>query len=480
MNQYIIKQTMQDKARQGFFDIPFFAREFLHFPGHNDQNKCLNGMRLKSESGITTGNRWGKGELIMIYGAWFATYKPVEPRFKKKKLHLLNTSISQDQANIVFDKFNEHLLEIPSFSWLIKDIKRNPFPHIIFKTGVTWWFRNASNDGKYLEGRSYAYANFDEADLQRSFPTFLEDILAPRLWDFNGQLTWTTTPRRGRRNAYKQFDKLNSAITAGHSNVYTFQGDSRKNPHLSASARTKMDQLPDRLKNKNVLGIYEDTEGLITNEALDFCETIADGIHTEPIPGRRYVNAYDLARSSTYNVGVTIEVATPLQLRSIERTQDPKKQNRTYWKQICHSIEQRHNKFRGITGIDATGLGDVVASFVNHLNPRLFNFGSNKLRADVIDTGISTILAGEIGLPLNDPQMCVLNKRDGTAWYARDELLDFDEDALDSLIWDFVCALFIGIYIAKGKRQKSSKSKNKRSPITLPRTISGVPKNALS
>ena len=469
-----VKTEFRDKVRRGFFDIPFFAHEILEIETHQDQDDVLNGMRAREESAIVCGNRWGKGDLVKIFGAWIAAYKPVPKKFVDQKINILNTSISQDQANIVFDKFQDTLVDQNKFSWLISDIKRSPFPHIKFRTGITWWFRNASQNGKFLEGRSYYWANFDEADLQDNFTKFLDDILLPRLWDFGGPLSWTTTPRRGKQNAYKRWEFIGNSMKAGNKGFYKFQGDARNNKFLHKSAIEKMNKLPKRLKNKNVLGMFEDSAGVIGQDALDYCELIADGIIDKPIPGRKYINTWDFARSSTFNVGVTIELGETLQLRSWERRQDPGNKSREYWQLIAKLVKQRHLKFTGLTGIDATGLGDVLGSFLSDINPVLIKFNPT-IRGQIIEHGISTIQAGQIGLPLNDIQQVI----EGQFWGARDELSDFDPEATDNIIWDFACALFIGIWLAKGFRPntKSPKKRSHNRPKSSPR-IQGVNKYA--
>lgn len=469
----VLKTSFKDKIIRGYKNRVTFAHEILEMDTHDEQNECLLAMQGKDHFGLTSGNRWGKGEVVMINGAWFASYKPTGIQFKDKQVSILNTSISQDQANIVFDKFNETLLDRPMFSWNIKDTKQSPFPQIMFRNGITWWFRNASQDGKFLEGRSYLYANFDEADLQRNFQRFLTDVLWPRLWDYGGGVTWTTTPRRGRKNAYKVYDELNKMAKAGNKKVGTFRGDSRNNKFLDKSAVDRMNELPKRLLNKNVLGLYEDSDGVLSNEALDFCELISDGLIDKPIPGRRYINTWDFARSHTFNTGVTIELGTPLQLRSWERMQDDKmNRNRKYWELVKKKVKNRHIKFRGITGIDGTGLGDVMDSFLADINPISFKL-HKKLRDDICETGASVVQCGEIGLPLDEIHQTL----NGQLWTARDELNDFDPESLDIIIWDFVCALFLGIWLAKGKRPPG-RGKEDNVPRCAPR-VKGVAKHAM-
>ncbi|MCP4608915.1 MAG: hypothetical protein GY845_09400 [Planctomycetes bacterium] len=470
----VIKKSMKDLIIRGYQNRVNFAREILEMDIHDEQEECLMAMQGKEEFGLTTGNRWGKGEIVMINGSWYASYKPTGEQFKKKNVAILNTSISQDQANIVLDKFSETLMDRPKFSWNIKDVKLSPFPQIIFRNGITWWFRNASQDGKFLEGRSYLYANFDEADLQKNLPKFLSDILWPRLWDYGGALTWTTTPRRGRKNSYKCHEELKKKNKAGNKTVGIYQGDSRNNKFLDKSAIVRMNALPQRLLNKNVKGIYEDTDGVISNEALDYCEMIADGLIDSPIPGRRYISTWDFARSHTFNTGVTIELGDPLQLRSWERAQDNKtNRNRAYWVVIKERVKKRHFKFRGLTGIDGTGLGDVMDSFLAKINPISFKL-HKRLRDDICEEGVSVCETGGIGLPLEEIHQTI----NGQYWCARDELNDFDPEALDEIVWDFVCALFLGIWLSKGKRPPSRNTKAIKSPCA-PR-VKGISKHAMA
>lgn len=471
----VIKKSMKDLICRGFKSPSVFAREILELDLHEEQEECIEQMRLKDHFGLTTGNRWGKGDLVVIYSAWLAAYKPVAEKFQHKKLGILNTSISQDQANIVFDKFNDQLLDRPKFSWMIKDVKRSPFPNIKFKSGVEWWFRNASQDGKFLEGRSYFFINFDEADLQKDFKKFIEEIIMPRLWDFGGGLCWTTTPRRGKKNAYKIWDYLSKQNKLKNDKIGLYRGDSRKNKFLHTSAIERMNKLPKRLFNKNVIGLYEDSDGVISNEMCDFSELISDGAQDGPMPGGKYINVWDFARSHTFNVGLTIELCQPLQLRSWERMKDDKNnRNRAYWQLVTKRVKDRHLKWGGRTIIDATGIGDVLASYLKDIHPVEIKLHTN-LRNQIIEIGLSVFENGEIGIPLETVNQVIQNEY----WSLRDELTDFDPAALDYIIWDFVCCLFIGCWFARGYRSNSSKSKKKMPPRCIP-MAKGVKKNAMA
>ena len=471
--EILVKEGMKEKIEKGFFDKSYYAHEFLEMETHSDQNQCLSLSQGKDHFPIVTGNRWGKGIVVLINGAWHANYKPVAPQFKNLDLDMLNTSISQDQANIVFNKFLNNIKDSKKFSWLIDDIKHSPFPHIIFINKVKWWFRNASQDGKFLEGHAFFHANVDEADHFPDFYYFINEILAPRLWDYNGDLTWTTTPRKGKRNAYKVYQEIISKTKAGDTSVSYFNGDSRKNTFLHKSAIEKMNKLPQRLLNKNVRGLFEDSEGEIGNDTLDFCELVSTGLLNTPQPGKRYLNIFDLARSSTFTTGITLEFSDPfLQVVDWERHQESKdSKNRSWWQLIEKRIRQRNERWRGRTVIDATGLGDVMDSMLCDINPIPIKL-STTLRNNIIDEGIGTLQQGLIGIPLTSIHH-VLNDE---YWSLRDEFIDFDRKALDKIIWDMVCALFLGIWVAKGK----TNSNTNVNTTPLPARAKGVKRHAVA
>lgn len=459
----VIKPGWKETIVRGFQCPSRFVKEILEKDLHKEQETCIDNMVGKEIYGVTAGNRWGKGDLITMIGSYMSAYKPVAPKFKDKMLSTLNTSISQDQANIVFDKFCQDYLDRPKFSWLIKDIKKSPFPHIVFRSRVTWWFRNASQDGKFLEGRSYFYANFDEADLQRLLSQFLDDILAPRLWDYGGLLSWTTTPRRGKKNAYKVWEWLAKQKKAGNERVGRFRGDSRNNHFLDKRAHERMARLPRRLFNKNVLGLYEDSDGILSNDICDYAELISDGLQDKPVAGAKYLNVWDFARWRTFNVGITLELSDPLQLRSWERTQQEKdSRTRTYWDLIKKRVRERHAKWKGRTIVDATGIGDVLASDLADIKPLELKL-VGRVRDQIIEEGIATLEKGDLGLPLNgdSEHKGIEQIINGEFWCLRDELTDFDPEALDHIVWDFVCCLFIGAWYAKGYRPSSDGKKRK-------------------
>jgi hypothetical protein len=163
-----------------------------------------------------------------------------------------------------------------------------------------------------------------------------------------------------------------------------------------------------------------------------------------------------------------------MQLRSWERTQENKaSRTRDYWQIITNKVKLRQLKYKGITLIDATGIGDVIDSFLNSNDIVPIKLNSSNEEA-IIESGLSALQTGEIGLPLD-----VINQTlNGEYWSLKDELMDFEPDHRDKIIWDFVCALFIGVWYAKG-HYISGVNKARTAPQIVP-LLKGINKYAMA
>ena len=78
---------------------------------------------------------------------------------------------------------------------------------------------------------------------------------------------------------------------------------------------------------------------------------------------------------------------------------------------------------------------------------------------------------GKLGIP-NIEQVI-----DNELWTLRDEFADFDPENLKVVIWDMVCAIFLAIWIAKGKRFST---KEKKRPIPTVIAVRGRNKHGNS
>lgn len=467
----ILKKSVRDRLRRAT-DIGYFVRDVLEEDMHEEQEAWLRGSLFKTNSFLRAGNRWGKGDCGYFKGAYYGFFKPVQRQFKSKWLSMMNTSASQDQANIILKKFEERYKDKKLFMWMIDDILYSPFPNIKFKNNVTWWFRNTSQDGKFLEGWSYFFINCDEADLIKNIPSIAENTIESRLWDYNGYLDVMTTPRRGKRNAYKLERRFIDAKDAKHN--FTFVGNSLKNKFLPKEAIERMKRLPDRLYRQNVKAEWVDEAGAISFKTIEGAHALSTGLQNAPKPGQRFVNAWDLARSSTWLTRITATATIPMQVVSWERSKESADyRNPEYWLRVEAKIKETHSRWPGRTGLDTTGLGDVVLSYVQSVRPISIQFasghGGNRLKADIIENGLAMFEHGEIAYP----EGIEMVEPDGSVWTLDDEVLNFAVDT-EGLVWDMVCALFIAAWIVKGKHEE-----NELPPPPVPSRVKGVSKHAL-
>jgi hypothetical protein len=151
-------------------------------------------------------------------------------------------------------------------------------------------------------------------------------------------------------------------------------------------------------------------------------------------------------------VGITLDITKePFQLVQFDRFKDHSGEAREYWQMVIAKIKLRQSLWGGITAIDRTGVGDVVMSFLEDTNAIGYSL-QESLRAQIISEGVSSINLGKIGIP------SLTQFHEEGSWFAQDELRDFDQDNPDN--WDFICALFISIWLARGNRPGSTNVAN--------------------
>ena len=120
-----------DLWAQGYFDAHLFRyqQEFYHRP---QKNKLL-------IAGIRTGKSYVASRGFLHY----AQYHPYS--------RLLNTSISSEQAKIVFNNCLE-LCNAPRFKHWIEHVQSSPYPTIRLVNGSELWFRSIGYDAELIRG----------------------------------------------------------------------------------------------------------------------------------------------------------------------------------------------------------------------------------------------------------------------------------------------------------------------------------------
>ena len=89
--------------RRSVTDPVLFCREFLEFEPHPGQVRWLMNS-TKPQNLLVTGNRWGKSKIQAAKILHRALFRIRDRKFDDvKRYRILNISITQDQANIIFN-----------------------------------------------------------------------------------------------------------------------------------------------------------------------------------------------------------------------------------------------------------------------------------------------------------------------------------------------------------------------------------------
>jgi len=107
-------------------DPVYFAEAFLGVKLHPGQQKwILNSTRR--ENVLVTGNRWGKSFAAAVKLIHHAVYRPRPLRYDSAgRYRAVTTSITQDQANIIFNQVMRLIRQAPTMEPLLENVTRTP------------------------------------------------------------------------------------------------------------------------------------------------------------------------------------------------------------------------------------------------------------------------------------------------------------------------------------------------------------------
>ncbi len=275
------------------------------------------------------------------------------------RYNIVVASITQDQANIIFNAAVRLVRVNTMLSALVKSITRTPYPKMVFGNGSIITARTTQNRGNYLLGNDYDHFSFDEAAFESDPDYVINDVIMMRLADRNGRLDLISTPN-GKNWFYRRMLELQADDERG----YVQFGDSRDNPYLSRQAlKMRLTNLPSDRVEQNIAGRFIDNDKTIFSSS-DIDRAIIDSSLCDCRPDGEYISGWDLARKQTHTVGITFDVSQkPYRMVAIDRC------NNRDWSDIVALIRRRQIEYPGKLIIDATGLGDVIMSELDDLHP---------------------------------------------------------------------------------------------------------------
>lgn len=294
------------------------------------------------------------------------------------RYHIVTASITLDQARIIFDTVSRILNTSCRIEGLVKKTVFTPYPRILLGNGALIEARSTQRRGEYLLGNDYDYFIFDEVAFDDEAEYVVNEVVKMRLADRKGKLDLVSTPN-GRNWFYRKMLELKERPN----DAWIQSGDSRENKYISHEyLKMQIKYLSDKRVAQNIMGQFVDSGGeIIPGKYIDTALINNDESGSIKSAGKTdafYISGWDLARKKTATVGITIEVrkgrSTVVALTRIKKWD---------WNVILYEIRNRQRQYPGRLVIDATGLGDVVVSQLQDLNPTTFIF-TPKSKAELL------------------------------------------------------------------------------------------------
>jgi hypothetical protein len=351
-----------DVWRRGLEDPGFFARTFLNVELHSGQKIWLSGSTGR-ENVLVTGNRWGKSFVSAMKLIRSAIYRIRPLKYDSSgRYRAVVASITQNQANLVFDQVVRLIRQSEILSPLVDGLTWTPHPVLTFGNGATIEARTTQNRGEHLLGNDYDLFIFDEVAFENSPEYVVEEVILMRLADREGRLDLVSTP-----NGKNWFYLRAREITNGHRVGFFHSGDSRDNPHISKEyIQDRVKYFSDSRLKQNIMGQFVDVGGeILKGEYVDTALANYDGT-SRPVENRDrlFISGWDLARKRTATVGITVEVCGgAARVVALERMKQ------FDWMVVIERIKRRQREYPGRLIVDATGLGDVVVEQLRDYKP---------------------------------------------------------------------------------------------------------------
>ncbi len=424
-------------------DPVYFARAVLGVEPHRGQEKWLR-QSGKRENLLVTGNRWGKSFVSAIKILHHALYRPRPLKFDfSGKYHIVTASITQEQANIIFNQVLRFVHRSPFLESLVRSHTKSPYPRLEFGNGAVVEARSTQNRGEYLLGHDYDLFIFDEVAFETDPEYVVEEVILMRLADREGRLDLVSTPN-GKNWFYRRAREILTHRRPG----YFQSGDTRENTYISqAFVEERLKYFSEKRIKQNIMGQFVDTGGEILKGAY------IDTALAQYEPFRRliddaqkkvYFTGWDLARKRTATVGVTVAVADGKAcVVALERFR------KFDWNVIIEKIKQRQRTFPGRLVVDATGLGDVIVEQLKEFNPTPVVF-TPATKAELL-TNVELLHAkGEIAY-----QRWELPDGAGKIWSLEDELRAARWD--DNNECDALMALALALWLLRKRSTPAPK-----------------------
>lgn len=338
---------------------------------------------------LLPGNRWGKSKVIAMKHIYCCMFKKGvrvtgNHNWLTMPYETISAAMSFDQAELVFREA-ERMLQHDPIAPFVKRVRATPFPMIEFWNGAKFHCRSAHDDGKYIDGHEYRLVTIDEAGWIPNLKQLINGVILMRLAG-GGWLDLVGTPK-----GYGDLWWYANRGLRGVPGYYAQRGSVFDNPFLPPEDIKRRDELlahaDPRIRAQVIYGEFVSLEGMaFTQDQLDNLFDSSLPVHVDPVPGHRYVQAWDLGRVTDYTVGGTFDVTgdPPYPLVDFVRL------NKVPWETIYDLIDAKRREY-GVRWpiIDATGpQGDIVEDELTKrgIPYEAFRISNGQVKTDLVNT----------------------------------------------------------------------------------------------
>jgi hypothetical protein len=355
-----------DDWRRALEDPAYFASRILGIELHPGQKRWIRRSTAR-ENILVTGNRWGKSFVSAIKLLHHALFR-LRPRQydRSGRYRAISASITQDQANLIFNALVRIMRQSAWMEPLIHSIRQTPHPQLKLTNGAVIQARSTQNRGEYLLGNDYDLFIFDEVAFEPEPDYVVEEIIMMRLADRDGRLDLVSTP-----NGKNWFYTRAAEILEKRRSGYYQSGDSRENSHISRDfLNERVTYFSEARLKQNIMGQFVDAgDEILKGAYVDAALERARSRTHKSGEGVSYITGWDLARKRTATVGITIAVENrTAHVVALTRMHD------FDWRVVMQKICDQKLEFPGRLVIDATGLGDVIVQQLDQFNPQAVIF----------------------------------------------------------------------------------------------------------
>lgn len=328
---------------------------------------------------------------------------------------VLNTSISAEQAKIVYHELAELAHQDRFKHWIERD-EKSPYPLIRLYNGAEFWARSVGYQAEYLRGFEFDVINIDEAGY--IVDDFTITTLRGRLLGVNpmthqpraGIIWYTTTPKGKTGWLYERWKKGDPRFSQSPGydpeKYLSLRVKTTDNPLLAAEdVQLIMQDYSDRMIRQELEGEFLDSETseFQLDQVLTCCDEVHDAVvqqlmreinewrgrtgrkrslkadlgfaeelvrfELEPQAGHQYLASWDLGKRATKagrnaTVGMVFDITEhPWRMVAYRYEEGTMYLPAVQWIEDLHTCYSSRGT-RCITVIDASGKGDVLNEII--------------------------------------------------------------------------------------------------------------------